>query len=365
MPSRVRELARRHLPPGLRRAAIRLTGDRISEHGHPRKADGDTGQAGQSAATGQEILEVLRRGGSLAEAVVAQVREDVAEGRAPVAVAVSNALARQPETADVGALAAGIVAFRRGFPILAWEKLSRLPVELWAAHAPEEYVRAGLALDAEKTLASVRELVAAEPSYVGAAGWLAMLGPVFAHGDLDLARALFEALDRTIGEGEGSSRDLVVNRDWLRPWVAESPDDSSAPAGRRRRGVVRDHGLRPPGPVPRLGQHRRPRPEHRLPGPPRAPREARLRRTAGPRRPVAPAAGPRPPGATAGRRRGEAAAARRGPGRLGVRRDPAEHLDPCLRLVHARASSTRATASRSTRTCCPSSSPSTAASATC
>ncbi len=160
---------------------------------------------------------------------MAQVREDVSEGRAPVAVAVSNALARQPETADVGALAAGIVAFRRGFPILAWEKLSRLPVELWAAHAPEEYVRAGLALDAETTLASVRELVAAEPSYVGPAGWLAMLGPVFAHGDLDLARSLFEALDRTIEEGKGSSRDLVVNRDWLRPWVAESPDDSSAP----------------------------------------------------------------------------------------------------------------------------------------
>ena len=232
MPSRLRELARRHLPPGLRRAAIRLTGDRLSEHDHSQSGDRDAPKPQQNAAPAaeneQRIIEVLRRGGSLAEAVVAQVRVGRDGGRGAAAVAVSNALGRQPETADVGALAAGIVAFSRGYPKLAWEHLSHLPVELWAAHAPEEYVRAGLALDAETTLSSVRELAAAEPSYVEPAGWLAMLGPVFAHGDMELARSLFEALDRTVEEGSGSDRDLVVNRDWLRPWVAGSPDDSSA-----------------------------------------------------------------------------------------------------------------------------------------
>src|SRR5688572_20333680 len=81
MPSRLRELARRHLPPGIRRAAIRLTGDRLSEHDAPQSDDRDAPKPQQKAvpAAGQEqrIIEVLRRGGSLAEAVVAQVRADV------------------------------------------------------------------------------------------------------------------------------------------------------------------------------------------------------------------------------------------------------------------------------------------------
>jgi hypothetical protein len=233
MPSRVRELARQLLPPGVRRAALRVTGDRLSEQ-NPARGGGQDGakpggQAANPAQQEQRLIEVLRRGGSLAEAVVAQVRADVSEGRAPAAVAVSNALGRRPETAEVGSLAAGIVAFHRGYPKLAWEKLSRLPVELWAAHAPEEYVRAGLSLDPDTTLAAVRELVAAAPSYVAPAGWLAMLGPVFAHGELDLARGLFDVLDRRIEEQSGPDRELVVNRDWLRPWVAGSPDERSAP----------------------------------------------------------------------------------------------------------------------------------------
>src|SRR3954451_10947487 len=231
MPSRGRDLARRHLPPVVRRAAIRVTGGRLA-------ADGSSSDAGRSkekkpAATSSEattgIVQVLRRGGSLAEAVTAQVREDVAGGRAAAALAVATSLQRNPQTADVGDLAAGVVAFQRGFPQVAWAHLSRLPVELWSAHAPEEYVRAGLAVEPEGTVSAVRELVSAEPAYVDAAGWLAMLGPVFGLGDLDLARTLFDAFDRSLEQTDRPDLALVVNRDWLRPWVAASPDDSSAP----------------------------------------------------------------------------------------------------------------------------------------
>ena len=233
MPSRVRELARRYLPPGLRRAVIAASGERLFERTAAVRENRDTSKAEQNAASSdtQElpIIDVLRRGGSLAEAVTAQVRADVSDGRTPAAVAVATALGRRPETADVGAVAAGIVAFRRGYLNLAWKHLSGLPVELWSAHAPEEYVRAGLSVDAETTMASVQELVTAGPSYVTPAGWLALLGPVFAHGDLELTRGLFEALDRTIEEGPDSDREVVVNREWLRPWVAGSRADSPAP----------------------------------------------------------------------------------------------------------------------------------------
>ena len=227
MPSRVRELARRHLPPGLRRAAIRLTGDRISEHGHPRKADGDTGQAGQSAATGQEILEVLRRGGSLAEAVVAQVREDVAEGRDRRRRRVQRP-ARQPETATSA-------PSRRGSsPSAAASRSSRgrscrpcrsscgrrtHPRSTSAPGWPRCGDDTGLGQGTGGCRAVVRRTSRmARDARAGVRARRPRLGP-----------ALFDALDRTIGEGKGASRDLVVNRDWLRPWVAESPDDSSAP----------------------------------------------------------------------------------------------------------------------------------------
>ncbi len=230
MPSRARDLARRYFPHALRQGVNRLTGDRFS-------TSGATGQGGSSPVSTRRpepaidpIVEVLRRGGSLAAGAVAQARADISSGRSQVAVALATSLRRRAETAEVGALTTGVTAFHRGFPELAWLNLSTLPVATWAEHAPEEYVRAGLAVDATSTVSAVRELVAAEPSYVGPAGWLAMLGPVFGHGDLDLARQIFDALDRTLGDGEGPQDPLVVNRDWLRRWVAATPDDSSAPA---------------------------------------------------------------------------------------------------------------------------------------
>ena len=237
MPSRLRELARRHLPPAVRRAAIRMTGDRLSEQTPQRTGDQKATKPGPKAvaaagAAGQEtpITEVLRRGGSLAEAVVAQARADVSGGGDAVAVAVSTALGRQPETADVGALAAGIVAYRRGFPELAWEHLSRLPVELWSAHAPEEYVRAGLALDAGGDVGGgpgtggCRAVVRRTRRLAGhARTGVRSRRPRPGRGRCSMHST---ARSRT---GDGSDRRLVVNRDWLRPWVAGSPDDRSAP----------------------------------------------------------------------------------------------------------------------------------------
>ena len=62
-----------------------------------------------------------------------------------------------------------------------------------------------------------------------------------------------------------------THRDWMRPWVAADADSptGSRPAGRPP--GARDHGLRPSGRPPRVGQHRRPHPEHRRARPPRAP----------------------------------------------------------------------------------------------
>ena len=119
--------------------------------------------------------------------------------------------------------------------------------------------------------------------------------------------------------------------------------------GRRRRGLAHgagaggrsphrgDHGLRPSRLQARVGEHRRPHPEHRrarAPGPP--PRRAPARRRGAGRVPRA-ARGADPSRAAARRPRRRPRGDHGPPRRLDVPADPGGHLGPLLRLVHARA----------------------------
>ena len=197
-------------------------------------------------------MEVLRHGGDLTGAVLAQVHGHLDAGEAPVAQAIATGLRRRPATSALGDLAAGIVAFRRGYLPLAWSLLQPLPRQVWAPHAPGEYVRSGLASDPATALSRVGELVEDQDADVDAAGWLALLGPVFGHGGTELARRLFERFDLAVGDGEQlaeqlgptAAAELVVNRDWLRRWVAARPDGRTgeAPPGGAVSFAVMDYG---------------------------------------------------------------------------------------------------------------------------
>src|SRR4051794_1571601 len=116
MPSRGRDLARRHLPPVVRRAAIRVTGGRLTAQEGSDGADSSkappTSEQGTDRSNQPErphqpdqIVEVLRRGGTLAEALVTRVRAEVTDGRPTVAVAVASSLRGHPDTAEMGDLA--------------------------------------------------------------------------------------------------------------------------------------------------------------------------------------------------------------------------------------------------------------------
>ena len=74
----------------------------------------------------------------------AQVRSMVAANDADGALALGLTLEADPTTADVGHLAAGIVAGLRGYQALAWRELSTIPIDVAARWAPEELVRSGL-----------------------------------------------------------------------------------------------------------------------------------------------------------------------------------------------------------------------------
>ena len=232
MPSRGRATPTRYLTRAVRGIRSRLTGP------GPRAATGGGAATpgttpGTAAAPAREVvpvLDVLRHGGSLPAALAAQARTDVEAGRAHVSIAMATSLSQDRDTARWGALVAGVVAARRGYHELAWRRLRDLPVEVWAAHAPEEYVRSGLAVDPERTLAALDELVGSEPDFVDAAGWLALLGPTFGHGALDLSRRIFTLLDGEVGDGHDCDPSVTVNRDWLRPWMSTERQPPAAEA---------------------------------------------------------------------------------------------------------------------------------------
>ena len=76
----------------------------------------------------EPLIDFLRRGGGLTGGVCAQVRSMVAANDADGALALGLTLESDPTTADLGRLAAGIVAGLRGYQGLAWRNLSTIPV---------------------------------------------------------------------------------------------------------------------------------------------------------------------------------------------------------------------------------------------
>ena len=137
---------------------------------------------------------------------------------------IAASLRKEPETAVLGALGVAVVAFHRGFPALAWTEFAAVPPELRWQHAASEYVRSGIKTDRTTVLDEVRRLVADDPESVDARNWTDILGAVFGAGDEELSREIFAVLDREVGDGTDVDESVVVNRDWIRPWVAASAD---------------------------------------------------------------------------------------------------------------------------------------------
>ena len=238
MPSLARTLVRRHLPHRIRAAGLELLGRRPVppvprrpfKSRTPKKARPKRQRVSvPPPVPASALVTALRHGRPVAEAVALEVRALLAQQRRGQALSVATALRNDPATDRIGDLAAGIVAEHGGYLALAWSHLAPLPPELWTRYAAREYARAGLDQDPDSALRTIRELLAADADDVPAAAWLEILGPVFGYGDHELVQRLFALLDARVGDGSGVDTALVVNRDWLRPWVAASPDGRSAP----------------------------------------------------------------------------------------------------------------------------------------
>jgi hypothetical protein len=224
MPGTARRLARRYLPTVLRTKLHALRG---AAGGAPSKQPSQTASAKQPRH--DPVVEALRTGVPLADGLIAQIRSLLDAGEPHVAASIAASLRKDPGSSELGALASAVVAFHRGFPARSWAEFAAVPRELRWHHAASEYVRSGIKADRSTVLDEVRRLVADDPESVDAGNWTDILGAVYGAGDEELAREVFAILDREVGDGTGIAEELVVNRDWIRPWVAATADSRSAP----------------------------------------------------------------------------------------------------------------------------------------
>ena len=312
------------------------------------------------------VVEAVRRASSLPDALVAEVRELIALGRAA-----RGDLGRG--RAAQGARHSGDRRARERDRLLpprlrrtGLDQFQEVPRDLRRRHAdvgvrpdrdpgrPGDRTRRG-------TTAAGRVDRSASTRAAGRTSWARSTGSA----TRTCARQVFAVLDGLVGDGRDVSKEMVVERDWLRPLGGRLGRLAQRARAAGRSCVLRRHGLRPPGPVPRVGQHRRPHPEHGLAGSPRPAPEPDLPRSAGPRRPPGPAA-----------RAGAPRDAARRPSQPTSTSSPSTGTRPCTRRCRrtpgpwrsagsCTRSSSCATASRSTATCGRSSCRSTATSASC
>jgi hypothetical protein len=161
--------------------------------------------------------------------VLDEVRSLVAARRGGRAQAIAEELRGDPETESLGRLAAGIVAYRRGFLELAWAELEG--ADGWERLAPAEFLRSGLVVAPQAALRAARELIA-DPPELPAESWRDLVTALFGYGAHDLAR-----------EAAARRPDAVAE---LSPWLAADPD-AAAPAAGRPVLAVMDYGHPEPG----------------------------------------------------------------------------------------------------------------------
>jgi hypothetical protein len=232
MPTRVRRLARRHLSAPFKRTRP------AAQPAPPPASDPAAGEPRREA-----LVRGLERGRRLDGALVAQVHKLNAAGEPHAGQALAESLRRHPETRALGHLAGGIIAYRQGYFGLAHAELREVPPEQRARLAALEYVRAGLRVAPEETLREIRALVADDPPSVGPKSWFEILAAVYGYGAANVAREVYALFDRHVRDKPRGWRGGAPHRDWLRTWIAATPDSPTAPsAPGRRTFAVMDYG---------------------------------------------------------------------------------------------------------------------------
>jgi hypothetical protein len=243
MPSVARRFAQRylHLVPRRLRPKPKMK-PKAATQARPAKRKRKAPAAAEARQAREALLRGLERGREIDHAIVAQVRALIAAEQHDTARAVAEGLQRREETAALGRLASGIIAYREGYETLALDELRHVPRAKWLTYAAAEYVRCGLAIDRDATLAEIRALAADDPPEAGAKTWFQILAPVFGAGAQDVAREVFAVFERHVREDPRSWRDGERQLEWMRPWIAADSESPTAPSPGRRTFAIVDYG---------------------------------------------------------------------------------------------------------------------------
>lgn len=179
----------------------------------------------------------LAHAGGLDGAIIGLVRGSARSRQlADDARRISQWLYDHEDTRTVGRLATGLIAHHTGLPGFAWQRLSRVPDDLWLTHVPSEYVL--LAGQHDRALAeqAVRRALA-HPETLSAATWLDLTRRAMG---LDLGELCTDLADRfdetaaaelrsgTLDDDEAAV--LELDRTWVRRWAPRVADGPVAPS---------------------------------------------------------------------------------------------------------------------------------------
>ncbi len=233
--SRSRTLARRVVPHSLRRRLLDIVGaargeapPQPSQQQQPQPPPPPRRVASPKPES-PPLLEGLLKGRSITSAALSQLRAYHDGNDDASALSLAGSLREHAETRETGHLALAASAQLRGYGALAWHEFSQVSTPLWATWAPEEFVRAGLAVDPPAVRAAVEGLLQAAPDGVGAKQWWSILKPLFGAGEEELSRRVFHEFESCMTSGRGMWAGAEAARDWMSAWIDLPSNSPSTP----------------------------------------------------------------------------------------------------------------------------------------
>lgn len=188
-----------------------------------------------TAAGNGALFDELEWSGDLARAATTATRRLMSAKEGRTARTFAQVLQSDPGTRETGDLCMIVVAYRNRMWQLAWELCCRVGTARAVLLTPVEYFAAGLRLDADAALQTLRSTLSGElPTVADAQAWLRIAQFVFAHGAETESRAALERAQAALAEVDTPAKRKAIRSDidWLLRWYGRSDAAAadSAPA---------------------------------------------------------------------------------------------------------------------------------------
>jgi lipopolysaccharide biosynthesis glycosyltransferase len=196
-------------------------GRRVSEYAQTRAELASIRAELNGLRSRAELADRLVAGARLEDAVIATVRLHLNARKIAFPMSLAQSLQTNSSTRVTGLLATGLVAHAQRLPDLAWASFRAIPASDWRRLVPEEFLRTAFKVDHARAVDEVRRILQAPPDELSPAGWIGLIRAAFGARELRLAADLFELVDAQARKDPEAWADTRIERDWLRPWIAD------------------------------------------------------------------------------------------------------------------------------------------------